>query len=159
MSVWYNKNMLIKTNNCHQEKKGFYSHHIEKYLEAIYGLTFGQKAADQVVKVVGSWTFILIQGIMLILWVLMNVLAWVYHWDPYPFIFLNLLLSIQAAFSAPVILMSQNRAAERDRKKAELDLATDRKAEREIEDLQRNLDRIEKEKIDKILAILKNTKE
>ena len=76
------------------------------------------------------------------------------HWDPYPFILLNLVLSFQAAYTAPVILMSQNRAAERDRSKAAMDLATDRKAEREIEDLQAKLKCMESDKIDRILEIL-----
>lgn len=116
--------------------------------------TLGQKAADRVAEVIGSWKFIIIQMIILLLWMVVNAVAWINHWDPYPFILLNLVLSFQAAFAAPVIMMSQNRTAERDRKKAEADLATDRKAEREIEELQAQLGKIEKTKLDKILEIL-----
>lgn len=118
--------------------------------------TLGQKAADRVAEVIGSWKFIIIQMVVLLLWMVVNAAAWINHWDPYPFILLNLVLSFQAAFAAPVIMMSQNRTAERDRKKAEADLATDRKAEREIEELQAQLKEIEQDKLDKILEILKN---
>jgi len=121
-------------------------------------LTSGQKAADVVTKIVGSWKFIVIQSILLVFWIALNLIAWVNHWDPYPFILLNLALSFQAAFTAPVILMSQNRTAERDRKKAEIDLATDRKAERGVQELKIQLEKLDKEKISKILNILNNTK-
>lgn len=114
----------------------------------------GQKAADKITDIVGSWKFIIFQSILLIIWIILNATAWIYHWDPYPFILLNLALSFQAAYTAPVILMSQNRMADRDRKKAQLDLATDRKSEREIEEIQLMLSRLEKEKIDKILEII-----
>ncbi len=110
---------------------------------------FGEKFADMATAVIGSWKFILFQIAILIVWIIVNVLAWIKHWDPYPFILLNLLLSVQAAFAGPIILMSQNRMAEKDRKKAEIDLATDRKAEREIQELQTHLHRIER-KIDEI---------
>ena len=120
--------------------------------------SFGQKAADKITKIVGSWEFIIIQSVLLFLWMLLNISAWVFHWDPYPFIFLNLILSFQAAYTAPIILMSENREADRERRKNALDLATDKKAEREIEAIQRDLSRLEKEKIDKILEILNNKK-
>ncbi|MDQ1284016.1 MAG: hypothetical protein QG620_364 [Patescibacteria group bacterium] len=116
--------------------------------------TIGQTAADRITAIVGSWRFIIIQSILLVVWLILNATAWVMHWDPYPFILLNLVLSFQAAYTAPVILMSQNRAAERDRSKAAMDLATDRKAEREIEDLQAELKNLENRKIDRILEIL-----
>lgn len=121
-------------------------------------ITFGQRAADKVTSVVGSWKFLIIQSVLLSVWIILNVIAWIQHWDPYPFILLNLALSFQAAFTAPIILMSANRTTERDRKKAALDLATDRKAEREIEEIQVQLKRIEGEKLDKILEILKSGK-
>ena len=73
-----------------------------------------------------------------------NVIAIVGKWDPYPFILLNLFLSTMAAFQAPVILMSQNRVAERDRAKAAQDLAVDRKAESEIRDMQEDLEEIKR---------------
>lgn len=116
--------------------------------------TMGQKAADRVAEVIGSWRFLIIQSIVLFAWVIMNIFAWINHWDPYPFILLNLALSFQAAYAAPIILMSQNRAAERDRKKSEADLATDRKAEREIKEIQEHLKRLENGKIKNILEIL-----
>lgn len=116
--------------------------------------TFGQKASDRITSIVGSWKFIVFQSVILTIWIILNVTAWVYHWDPYPFIFLNLTLSFQAAYTAPIILMSQNREADRERRKNATDLATDRKAEREITQIQFNLEKIEKEKIDQILKIL-----
>ncbi len=125
-------------------------HQIEHY----HKLTLGQRSADRITYIVGSWKFIIIQSMLLALWIVVNIIAWINHWDPYPFILLNLVLSFQAAFTAPIILMSQNRTAERDRKKAEADLATDRKAEREIEEIQIKLEEIDK-KMDKILEIKK----
>ncbi len=118
--------------------------------------SIGCRASDRVTTFVGSWRFIFIQSFIFILWVIINITAWISHWDPYPFILLNLALSFQAAFTAPVILMSQNRAAERDRKKVEIDLATDRKASRRIEAVQDHLDRLEKKKLDKIIKLLEN---
>ena len=83
--------------------------------------TFGQKASDKLTKWAGSWTFILSFFVFLALWMAANVLMWVKEWDPYPFILLNLVLSCLAAIQAPIILMSQNRTAQRDRLKAEFD--------------------------------------
>jgi len=118
--------------------------------------TFGQKTADGVAKLVGSWKFIIGQTIFLIGWIALNVIAIKARWDPYPFIFLNLVVGFQAAYTAPLIMMSENRAAERDRKKFEIDLATDRKAEREIEEIQRKLEKLDREKISRILEILES---
>ncbi|MDZ4185870.1 MAG: DUF1003 domain-containing protein [Desulfuromonadales bacterium] len=95
--------------------------------------TIGQKAADRVVAVVGSWRFIIIQSCLLTLWVILNVTAWLQHWDPYPFILMNLVLSLQAAYTAPVIMMSQNRLAERDRLDAHNDYILNQKAEVEVQ--------------------------
>ena len=81
--------------------------------------SFGQVAADRVATAMGSWTFIIVQSIAILLWISLNVIAAVNHWDPYPFILLNLLFSTQAAYAAPIIMMSQNRAAEIDRAHAE----------------------------------------
>ena len=114
--------------------------------------------ADKITNIVGSWKFIIFQSILLTIWIILNITAWINHWDPYPFILLNLVLSFQAAYTAPVILMSENRQAERDRKKEALDLATDRKAEREIEEIKIQLDRLEKNKIDRILDIINKKK-
>ena len=72
-------------------------------------ITFGQKIADTVAATMGSWRFIIIQTTILVLWIALNITAWIEHWDPYPFILLNLALSFQAAYAAPFIMMSQNR--------------------------------------------------
>ena len=77
-------------------------------------LTFGQRTSDRVANIVGSWSFIIVQSIFLSLWIILNVAAVIHHWDPYPFILMNLVLSMQAAYTAPIIMMSQNRQAERD---------------------------------------------
>lgn len=116
--------------------------------------TRGDRVADGVAVAVGSWTFIIVQSALVAAWIFLNVYGWWKHWDPYPFILLNLLFSTQAAYTAPVIMMSQNRQSERDRVHAEADYATNVKSEVEIEDLQRALARIELEKLDRILAIL-----
>ena len=94
--------------------------------------TTGQRAADWVATAVGSWRFIVGQSILLMIWVILNVTAWVQHWDPYPFILMNLVMSLQAAFTAPVIMMSQNRQTVRDRIEARNDFQINQKAEEEI---------------------------
>jgi len=95
-------------------------------------LTLGQRAADTVARVMGSWTFIVIQSVILGTWVVLNVIAWVGYWDPYPFILMNLVLSLQAAYAAPVIMMSQNRQGVRDRIEAHEDYHTNQRAEEEV---------------------------
>lgn len=102
--------------------------------------TFGDMIADKVTGVAGSWKFIIIQSILLICWIIANVMAWVNHWDPYPFILLNLALSFQAAYTAPIILMSQNREAQQDRKKLEYFYYVNLKSELEIELLHSKID-------------------
>jgi len=116
--------------------------------------TTGQRVADGVAKAMGSWPFIIAQTIFVVFWIALNLVAFFKHWDPYPFILLNLMFSVQAAYAAPVIMMSQNRAAERDRFQANADYETNVKSEAEIEDLQRTLSRIELEKLDRIIALL-----
>jgi len=111
--------------------------------------TFGQKAADTLTKWAGSWTFILLFVVFLIIWIITNSYFYIryiqgYPFDPYPFILLNLILSCIAALQAPVILMSQNREAERDRARAEYDYAVNRKAEKEIQEIKQQINRIEK---------------
>lgn len=102
--------------------------------------TTGQKAADFLTKWAGSWTFIVIFGIILLIWIIINGYFLIQYelgkpWDPYPFILLNLVLSCLAATQAPIILMSQNRQGEKDRIKAEYDYAVNRKAEKEIREI------------------------
>lgn len=82
---------------------------------------FGQRAADSVTGGFGSWRFIIIQTVFVTLWIVLNVVAVIRQWDPYPFILLNLAFSTQAAYAAPLILLSQNRTAEHDRLSAEHD--------------------------------------
>ena len=95
-------------------------------------ITVGQRAADRVAATVGSWKFIIIQSTLLAVWVALNVTAVTRHWDPYPFILMNLVLSLQAAYTAPIIMMSQNRQAERDRVEARNDYQINQKAEEEL---------------------------
>ena len=123
----------------------------EKYIDS---RSIGDKLADKVVSNIGSWKFIVWQSVIVFLWVILNLIAFIYHWDPYPFILLNLLFSTQAAYAAPVIMMSQNRQSDRDRIQAQADYKTNLRAKKEIEDLQKQLSRIELDKLDKILEIL-----
>ncbi len=117
-------------------------------------LNFGQRLADSVANGMGSWRFIIIQTIIVALWMIFNVIAFLNHWDPYPFILLNLLFSTQAAYAAPVIMMAQNRQNERDRAQALDDYQTNLAAKKEIEQLQMRLNSIEVDKLDKILSLL-----
>ena len=103
-------------------------------------ITSGQRIADAVAATMGSWRFIIIQSTILVAWLTLNITAWVNHWDPYPFILLNLALSFQAAYAAPFIMMSQNRQQDVDRAKAETDYRINVKAELEIELLHEKLD-------------------
>ena len=103
-------------------------------------LTAGQRIADTVAATMGSWRFIIIQSTILLAWIALNITAWVNHWDPYPFILLNLALSFQAAYAAPFIMMSQNRQQDVDRGKAENDYRINVKAELEIELLHQKID-------------------
>lgn len=116
--------------------------------------TPGQRVADATARVMGSWPFIIGQTIIVGVWVVLNVTAWVNRWDPYPFILLNLMFSVQAAYAAPILMMSQNRQAERDRYQAQADYEMNVKAEGEIEDVQAHLHRIEEvlERIDSAVS-------
>ena len=116
--------------------------------------TPGERIADAVARGMGSWTFIIIQTVIVAAWITLNVIAWLRAWDPYPFILLNLLFSTQAAYAAPLILMSQNRQNERDRYQAESDYRTDARAGKEIDQVKVALVRIEKDKLDRILELL-----
>ena len=97
--------------------------------------TLGQKAADTIAKFAGSWAFIFSFTAILILWMIVNVLLAANAFDPYPFILLNLVLSCVAAIQAPLIMMSQNRQEEKDRRRAENDYKVNLKTEIMIEDL------------------------
>jgi len=110
-------------------------------------LTLGQRVADDVAAMMGSWTFIIIQSGILLVWIVLNITAYVQQWDPYPFILLNLALSFQAAYAAPFIMMSQNRQQDIDRKAAEHDYQVNVKAELEIELLHQKIDELREKEV------------
>ena len=117
-------------------------------------LTLGQRVADGVAATMGSWRFIIIQSALLAVWLVLNITELIFHaWDPYPFILLNLALSFQAAYAAPIIMMSQNRQSAKDRLQAEQDLNTDLKAELLIEELHGSVDELRLEKWAALLEI------
>ncbi len=121
-------------------------------------LGFGSRIADIVAKGMGSWRFIILQTVFVIIWMGLNLVAYVKHWDAYPFILLNLLFSTQAAYAAPIIMMSQNRQNERDRIQAQEDYNTNKEAKLEIEALAKKLNAIDVDKLDKIIKMLENMK-
>jgi len=102
-------------------------------------LGLGARVSDVFASVMGSWKFIIIQSAILILWILFNTLALIAHWDGYPYILLNLALSFQAAFATPIILMSQNRQAAKDRLTAEEDYNVNKRGEEETRQLIQHL--------------------
>jgi uncharacterized membrane protein len=104
---------------------------------------FGEKSADLLTKVAGSWTFIILIICLIASWIYLNISAYVNHWDPWPFIILNLCLSCLAALQAPIILMSQNRESKKDRLRSEYDYAVDKKSFKKIEEVKEILKRIE----------------
>lgn len=120
------------------------------------GYTFGQRAADESARMIGSWPFIIAQTVLVALWMILNVVAWRSHWDPYPFILRNLLFSIQAAYAGPIIMMSQNRQSERDRvqAQAQADYDTNLKAELETAEILTRLERIESTELKRIVELL-----
>lgn len=133
---------ILESLRDHRRKhrKGFpsnISNHVEGYSP---GLTTGQKISDAVAKTVGSWKFILIQSACIFVWIVYNLINNTNAWDPYPFILLNLMLSFQAAYTAPAIMMSQNRLSEIDRQQASNDFEVNVKAELEIELLHQKID-------------------
>ncbi|HOY42169.1 MAG TPA: DUF1003 domain-containing protein [Chitinophagales bacterium] len=136
--------MAKKSKNWHEE-------HIEIS-------TVGQRLADSVASGMGSWRFIIIQTIIVVIWMSLNVVGFVQHWDAYPFILLNLLFSTQAAYAAPIIMMAQNRQSDRDRAQAQADYQTNLESKLEIEALQKQLNLIETEKLDKIIQQLQELK-
>jgi len=112
-----------------------------------HALGFGQRLADGVAATVGSWRFIIIQSGLLLLWIVLNVVGWIQAWDPYPFILLNLALSFQAAYTAPILMMSQNRQSEIDRQHAEIDYRINIKAELGIEQLHQKIDLLREQEV------------
>ena len=110
-------------------------------------LTTGQRVADVVAATMGSWPFIIVQSLILAVWIVLNVTAFIQKWDPYPFILLNLALSFQAAYAAPFIMMSQNRQQDIDRLAAENDHRINIKAELEIELLHQKIDQLREKEV------------
>jgi uncharacterized membrane protein len=136
----------VKKTVKHKHKPGFL-----KIVHPTFNLprTIGQKAADSLTKWAGSWSFIILFFVFIGIWVSTNgyfVLKYLQEgiFDPYPFILLNLALSCLAAIQAPIILMSQNRENQRDRLMGQYDYAVNRKAEKEIQEVKTQLNRIEK---------------
>jgi uncharacterized membrane protein len=117
-------------------------------------LTFGQRLSDKLADYAGSWGFIIIFGVIILLWIITNTVLLIFrHFDPYPFILLNLVLSCLAALQAPVILMSQNRQESRDRLRAEYDYRVNLKAELEIRHLHEKMDHLLKNQWQRLLEI------
>ena len=103
-------------------------------------MSLGDRIADSVANGMGSWNFIIWQTVIVILWMTLNIIGIVRHWDPYPFILLNLVLSFQAAYTGPIVMMSQNRQEARDRARAQHDYQVNLKAELEIRQLHQKVD-------------------
>jgi len=127
----------------------------QKHVETF---TTGDRIADIVATGMGSWKFIILQTIFVFIWMIANIIGILNHWDPYPFILLNLIFSTQAAYAAPIIMMSQNRQNQRDRIQAQEDYQTNIDAKKEIEQLQIYLNKLETEKLDKIITMLNEMK-
>jgi uncharacterized membrane protein len=137
----------VEVEKWHQQKNWHAAHRDR--------MTAGQRIADAVASGMGSWTFIITQTVFVIAWMFLNVVELIWRrWDPYPFILLNLLFSTQAAYAAPIIMMSQNRSAERDRFQANADFKTNVDSKKDIEAVQIQLARIEDDKLDKIITLL-----
>ena len=131
---------------------------LEEYASAARP-TRGQRIADAVVGVMGSWTFIVSQTVILIVWIAANLLGAARSWDPYPFILLNLALSFQAAYAAPVIMMSQNRQQDVDRAAARHDYMINVKAELEIELLHEKIDQLRAQEVLKLTEAVRRLTE
>ncbi|MEO7767937.1 MAG: DUF1003 domain-containing protein, partial [Ferruginibacter sp.] len=121
-------------------------------------LKWGGRLADSVAHGMGSWRFIILQSIFVITWMVLNVVGWLFHWDAYPFILLNLIFSTQAAYAAPIIMMSQNRQNQRDRVHALEDYQTNIEAKKEIESLQKQISDLEIKKLDKLIKMVEEMK-
>lgn len=135
-------------NNCHLDEELIHellSGKISKDINSLddENLTLGQRTADKIAAFGGSWTFIISFGVILAAWIIINTVILVKHaFDPYPFVFLNLVLSCLAAIQAPIIMMSQNRQTEKDRLTASNDYLVNLKSELIVEHLHYQLDQI-----------------
>ena len=123
-------------------------HYEQKLLHPVHARYHGPLApvgirlANMITGFMGSWTFLILQSIIVGFWIVLNVLAYVKHFDPYPFILLNLAFSTQAAYAAPLILMAGNVSAAKDRELWESDYATNQSAYKKIEDMERQIEAI-----------------
>ena len=132
-------------NNAIQEEKLIVENLLHQPKEI---LTQGQSISDKVATFGGSWKFIILFGIILFVWILFNTLSpKTFNFDPYPFILMNLILSCIAALQAPIIMMSQNRQEEKDRKRGENDYLINLKAELELRSLHQKIDLLLEEQI------------
>ena len=129
-----------------REHRQNFSQNQSNHLSESGPLTIGQKVSDIVASSVGSWRFIIFQSIAIVVWITINT---IYNkgWDPYPFILLNLMLSFQAAYTAPIIMMSQNRLSEIDRQQASNDFEVNVKSELEIELLHQKIDMLREKEL------------
>ncbi len=117
--------------------------------------SIGDRVANSVAATMGSWKFIIIQSVILVVWIVLNVTAFMQQWDPYPFILLNLALSFQAAYAAPFIMMSQNRQAAIDRAAAQHDYQINAKAELEIELVHQKLDLLRETEVSELINVIR----
>lgn len=101
--------------------------------------TKGERAADKLASVVGSWSFVIGQAAFLAAWFTLNSVAWFFHWDAYPYTLANLFMSAEAAFTGPIIMMSSNRSDAADRATLHQDLKEDSEAKRLIEEIYKHL--------------------
>jgi uncharacterized membrane protein len=153
--------LVLESLRAHRRKhreglsKGSVSH-IEQMQS---DLTLGQRISDHVAKAVGSWKFIIIQSICILGWVIYNAINHPNGWDPYPFILLNLMLSFQAAYTAPTIMMSQNRLSEIDRQQASNDFEVNVKAELEIELLHQKIDMMKEKELYSLIKAVESLSE
>lgn len=120
-------------------------------------LTLGERLSDLVAEIVGSWRFILIQSGLLVVWLIANVALGSNAWDPYPFILLNLMLSFQAAYTAPIIMMSQNRQADIDRIRSIADYQVNIRSEAEISLLHEKIDLLREQQVAELITLLKTS--
>ena len=123
---------------------------------SIEQLTRGQQLADKLANHVGSWKFLICQSTILAGWVGMNLTPGVPHWDNSPFIMLNLVFSFASAYTAPIVLMSQNRQSDTDRRSAEIDHQVNLKASQNIELLHHKLDELHSQKLNELTQIIKD---
>jgi len=150
----------MKTNKPSMTAKEIVSKIFSKNVNELHdkSLTFGERLSDSLADFAGSWTFIIIFVSILMTWIVINTTNLnIKHFDNYPFILLNLLLSCIAALQAPVIMMSQNRQEKRDRIQAEHDYEINLKSEILIEDIIGRLERLEENQKEMIKEFLKNT--